>query len=152
MTRAGVGAGQDPKLVLSSLATIDLGANTPSLHTAQVADNGGIELNGVVSGTGAGTVSLDGLFTFDLTTASTTINDSWNIVDVANLTESFGSNFSILGFTADGGGILWNGSANGASYQFSETTGVLTVIPEPDTAAVLGGLGMLGLLRRRRLG
>ena len=110
---------------------------------------GADDVNNQISGTGAGTVSLDGLFTFDLTGASTTINDSWNIVDVANLNESFGSNFSILGFSADGGGILWNGSANGASYQFSETSGNLTVVPEPQ-AALLGGLGLLLLLRRRR--
>lgn len=99
--------------------------------------------------TGAGTVNLDGLFTFDLTNASSILGDSWNIVDVGNLTESFTSNFSILDFTPDAGGILWNGSANGADYQFSESSGFLTVIPEP-SAALLGALGMLCLLRRRR--
>ncbi|TAE77908.1 MAG: hypothetical protein EAZ65_04200 [Verrucomicrobia bacterium] len=98
---------------------------------------------------GTGTVSIDGLFTFDLTSASTLVNSSWNIVDVANLNESFGANFGIAGFTADGGGLLWNGSANGTNYQFSEATGVLSVVPEP-AAAVLGGFGMLTLLRRRR--
>lgn len=99
--------------------------------------------------TGAGTVNLDGLFTFDLTSASSILGHSWNIVDVGSLTESFTSNFSILGFTPDAGGILWNGSANGADYQFSESSGFLTVIPEP-SAALLGALGMLCLLRRRR--
>lgn len=212
LTRGANDLGQDPKLVFSSTATINLGANTLILHpaTAAGASNDGIELNGVISGaggltqqtsaltgagtmigtttlnanntytgdtlinngtlalsstgglkfvigadgvnnqiTGVGTVSLDGLFTFDLTNASTTINDSWNIVDVATLTESFTSNFAIAGFTPDAGGILWNGSANGADYQFSEFSGVLTVIPEP-SAALLGGLGALCLLRRRR--
>lgn len=109
---------------------------------------GADDINNQITGSGGGTVTLDGIFTFDLTTASTILNDSWNIVDVANLTESFGSNFSITGFSADGGGILWNGTANGASYQFSESTGLLTVVPEP-TTALLGGLGLLTLLRRR---
>lgn len=210
MTRDANDSGQDPKLVFSSTATIALGANTLSLHSALRPDNSGIELNGVISGTGgitqaastltnagtatgtvtlnanntytgdtlvnngtlalsstgglkfkigaddvnnkitgAGTVSLDGLFTFDLTNASTIIGDSWNIVNVATLTESYGGNFAISGFTPDGGGDLWNGSANGASYQFSETSGVLTVVPEPNVA-LLGTLGLLALLRRKR--
>lgn len=210
LTRAANDVGQDAKLVFSSTATIDLGANRLSLHSAANPDNSGIELNGAISGTGGltlaqssltgsgaaggvttlsgnntytgdtlvnngtlalsstgglkflvgannvsnkiggtGTVSIDGLFTFDLTSASTLVNSSWNIVDVANLNESFGANFGIAGFTADGGGLLWNGSANGTNYQFSEATGVLSVVPEP-AAAVLGGFGMLTLLRRRR--
>jgi autotransporter-associated beta strand protein len=111
---------------------------------------GADDVNNQISSTGVGTVTLNGLFTFDLTGASTTINDSWNIVDVANLAESYGSNFSISGFTADGGGDLWNGSANGAYYQFSESSGVLTVVPEPNAAALIGGFGILALLRRRR--
>lgn len=110
---------------------------------------GATGVNNQITGTGAGSVSLDGLFTFDLANASTAVNASWNIVDVANLTESYGSNFSIFGFTPDGGGDLWNGSANGASYRFSESSGVLTVIPEP-SAAILGGMGLVALLRRRR--
>lgn len=100
--------------------------------------------------TGSGKVTLDGLFTFDLTGASTTLNDSWNIVNVATLIESYGSNFDIFGFTPDGGGDLWNGESGGAFYQFSETSGVLTVVPEPNVAALFAGLGTLALLRRRR--
>jgi MYXO-CTERM domain-containing protein len=46
----------------------------------------------------------------------------------------------------------WSATAGDATYNFAEGTGVLsvTVVPEP-TAALLGGLGMLGLLRRRRV-
>ncbi|MFM2199940.1 MAG: hypothetical protein RLZZ505_3372, partial [Verrucomicrobiota bacterium] len=158
LTRSANDAGQDAKLVFSSTATIDLGANTLFLHSAANPDNSGIELNGAISGTGGltqrtsslgnagaaggtvtlnanntytgdtlinngtltlsdtgglkfvigaddennqitgngtGTVNLNGLFTFDLTSASTTFNDSWNIVDVGNLTESFGTTFSV---------------------------------------------------------
>jgi autotransporter-associated beta strand protein len=102
---------------------------------------------------GAGTVSLDGLFTFDLTSASTTIDDSWNIVNVATLIESFGSNFSIDSFTRNGGGTgagIWTKVIDlDSRYLFNTSSGVLTVIPEP-SAALLGGLGMLALLRRRR--
>jgi fibronectin-binding autotransporter adhesin len=46
----------------------------------------------------------------------------------------------------------WSATAGDASYNFAEGTGVLsvTVVPE-STAALLGGLGLLGLLRRRRV-
>jgi fibronectin-binding autotransporter adhesin len=47
----------------------------------------------------------------------------------------------------------WSATVGDATYNFAEGTGVLsvTVVPEP-TAALLGGLGLLGLLRRRRQG
>jgi autotransporter-associated beta strand protein len=108
-------------------------------------------VNNQISGDATpGTVSLDGIFSFDLTSAGTTLGDLWNIVDLANLgTVTFGSNFSVADFTPVGGG-LWNRNFGGADYQFSTLSGELSVIPEP-RAALLGGLGLLALLRRRRL-
>ncbi len=100
---------------------------------------------------GSGTINLDGELFFDLTSASTNGGNLWNIVDVDNLNESYGSTFSVnssLGlFTGDSG--IWSLEDNGTIWEFSESTGVLTVIPEP-TTALLGGLGMLLLMRRRR--
>jgi len=54
--------------------------------------------------------------------------------------------------TYNGGTDAWNSTVGSTTYSFSEGTGVLsvTVVPEP-TAAFLGGLGLLGLLRRRRV-
>jgi MYXO-CTERM domain-containing protein len=61
--------------------------------------------------------------------------------------------------TVDGNSLVYNGGTDDWSatsglvtYNFAEGTGVLsvTVVPEP-TAALLGGLGLLGLLRRRRV-
>lgn len=45
----------------------------------------------------------------------------------------------------------WSASSGGVDYAFTESTGVLsvTVVPEPG-AALLGGMGLLALLRRRR--
>jgi fibronectin-binding autotransporter adhesin len=132
-------------LVNNGVLTI---SNTGGLNFVIGAD----DVNNKISG--AGTVNLNGLFTFDLTTASTILNDSWNIVDVANLTESFGSNFNVDTFTKEGGGTgagIWTKAIGLTtySYQFNTTSGVLSVIPEPSTA-LLGGLGLLALLRRRR--
>jgi autotransporter-associated beta strand protein len=50
------------------------------------------------------------------------------------------------GFTA----INTSGLASGYSASFDAANGVVTVVPEPRTA-LLGGLGLLALLRRRRL-
>jgi autotransporter-associated beta strand protein len=54
--------------------------------------------------------------------------------------------------TFNGGTDEWNSTVGDVTYNFAEGTGVLsvTVVPEP-TAALLGGIGLLGLLRRRRV-
>lgn len=97
---------------------------------------------------GAGVTAFDGLFNIDLTGASSLLGDSWTLVDNATLTETFSATFSIAGF-ADLGGDLWQKSANGVDYQFSELTGVLSVVPEPSSAALLVS-GIAVLLGSRR--
>jgi hypothetical protein len=79
-----------------------------------------------VNNTITGTVpfNFDGTFNLDLTTAGNTVGNSWTLVDVANLVETFGTNFNIAGFTENSG--FWT-SADG-KYQFNEATGVLTRI------------------------
>lgn len=102
---------------------------------------------------GTGTVNLNGLFVLDLTIASTNSGDFWGIVDVGSLNESYGSTFGVsstLGAFADNAGV-WSLVDGDNTWTFTEGTGILgvTVIPEP-SAALLGGLGLLALLRRRR--
>ncbi len=50
------------------------------------------------------------------------------------------------GFTT----VSATGLASGFTASFDQTNGIVTVVPEPG-AALLGGLGLLALLRRRRL-
>jgi hypothetical protein len=87
---------------------------------------GGDGTNNVISG--SGTVSFVGSFSFNLASAGTTVGDSWTIVDVDTLTETFGSSFTVDTFT-DAGSDTWILDIDATSaYQFSENTGVLTVI------------------------
>jgi autotransporter-associated beta strand protein len=119
--------------------TVDL-ASTGSLKFA-------IGANGVNNKiTGGGAAMLEGALNIDLTNAGTATGNAWTLVDVASPT--YALTFAIAGFTNQGSG-LWRATANNADYQFSQTTGVLSVVPEPASVA---GLAIVtgGLLRRRR--
>jgi autotransporter-associated beta strand protein len=114
---------------------------------------GATGVNNSLSGTGEAV--LNGNFRFDLTGASTTVGDSWTIVDVATLDESFtadqfGALSTVGSFTEVND--VWTIAENGVSYEFSEVTGVLTVIPEPATIGMLGLGALITLLIRRYTG
>ncbi len=103
---------------------------------------------------GNGTLRLSGAFNIDLTGASTGLGDSWQLVGPsnANFVTTYNPSFSVNGFT-DMGNDLWQKSANGTVYEFSELTGLLTVIPEPSSVAlVLCGIAGLFASRRFRKG
>jgi autotransporter-associated beta strand protein len=134
------------------------GNTTVSAGTLTLASNsstqfaiGASGVNNAVLGTG--TVNLNGTFFFDLANAGTNDGDFWNIVSVGTLTESYGSLFDVdstFGSFTDNAGV-WSLVDGNNTWTFTEGTGVLglAVIPEP-SAALLGGLGLLALLRRRR--
>ena len=102
-------------------------------------------VNNQIVDTVATAITLDGLFVFDLTGASDEFGDSWTIV-MSNL-EAYGTNFDVTGFTEGATGIWTSGI-----YQFSESTGALSVVPEPGTYALLAGCFALAsvMIRRRR--
>lgn len=114
---------------------------------------GDVGVNNAILGDASNdTLNLNGDLRFDLTAASTIEDDSWLIVDVDNLTETFGSTFGVqstLGSFSESGDV-WTISENGTSYVFEEATGVLTVVPEPGSLALLGLGGLLIAGRRRR--
>lgn len=161
---AGVIAGAG-SFTLGSLSTNALtltgvntytGDTTVDAGTLILADNGGLkfvigapDVNNRISGTG--TLNLDGDFTFDLTNAGASLGDSWNIVNVATLAETFGSTFSVAGFDDANLDDVWTQPISPTlEYRFSEATGVLSVaaVPEPASLGLLG-LGALLVTRRR---
>ena len=87
-----------------------------------VFDIGANGVNNTVTGTGP--AAFNGSFAIDLTDAGTTVGNSWTLVNVTTLTETFGASFNIPGFTENDN--IWT-SASG-TYQFIEATGVLSRI------------------------
>ena len=131
-----------------------VGDTTITGGTLNLFDNAGLLFAIGTSGVnnsilGTATVNFNGDFYFDLTSAGMNLGDTWNIVNVATLNESFGSTFTVNGFN-DIGGNLWEFINGPTTYTFSESTGLLVVtaaastVPEPG-ALILAALGMLGL-------
>ena len=159
-TFAGVISGTNGSLVKDNSSTQILsgintytGDTTITAGTLILADNAGLKFaisgNGVNNKiTGAGTVTLDGDFTFDLATAGTTVGNSWTIANAS--TQTFSSTFTVVGFT-DNLDNTWSTVNLGTTYKFSELSGVLSVVPEPATWALLAfSLTTVMVLRRRR--
>ncbi|MES2439684.1 MAG: hypothetical protein V4584_11480 [Verrucomicrobiota bacterium] len=91
---------------------------------------GATGVNNTIFGTGV--VFLNGVFDIDLTSAGTTVGNSWTLVAGPTLTETYdAATFSINGFTGDGGTAgsrVWSRPISGTTfYRFSEATGVLSV-------------------------
>lgn len=100
---------------------------------------------------GVSTLSLNGDLTLTLTGTYTTAN--WDVLDFSaksgnfdtvTLAGSYAGSLSRIGDT-------WTGNVGGQDWTFEQTTGVLSVVPEPGTVAlVIAGLGFTLLLRRRQ--
>jgi hypothetical protein len=100
---------------------------------------------------GTGSILLGGNLAIDLTGADNTLGDTWQLVapTSASFIPTYGGTFAVNGFTQNA--TLWDASANGTTYEFSQATGLLTVVPEPATMSLIGmGLGFGALLLRRK--
>ena len=94
--------------------------------------------------TGTGTATLAGDFVINTTGTAIANGNSWTLVDVSTLAETFSGTFTVVGFTADGGGVLWTKEETGKTWTFSEATGVLslvvTLVSPYDSWATANGL------------
>lgn len=133
------------------------GNTTVTGGTLELADSGSLRFiiaddgeNNQIAGTGD--LLLNGSLVFDLGGAGTIVGNAWEIVDISSLSTTFGGSFSVSslegGFSESGG--LWTRFENSVEYQFDQSTGVLSVIPEPASAILLGLAAALVVVVRRR--
>ncbi len=125
-------------LTLSGLNTYTGNTTVATGNTLVLADDAGMTfvLDGTANNkiTGAGAVTINGDFTIDTFYANITNGNTWTLVNVSTLAETFGSTFTINGFTEAGiTGVhtMTDGSSN--VWTFTESTGVLSVsVPGSD--------------------
>jgi len=72
---------------------------------------------------GAGSALFQGTFVIDLTSAATANGSTWALVSLTS--PSYLGSFQVAGFTNSGG--TWSRGTNGVTYQFVQSTGVLSV-------------------------
>jgi autotransporter-associated beta strand protein len=89
-----------------------------------------------------GIVTLNGSINIDVADYAT--GDTWDLFDG---TIGLGESFSVTGWQQEADG-LWS---LGTNWSFDQVSGLLTVIPEPSTWAMLGiGAALLAITRRRK--
>lgn len=88
-----------------------------------------------ITGNGTGTLTLDGALSVDLTGAALAPDlTSWLLVDVDNLNETFGTNFTVTGFT-ESPARTWTTTSGGSLYTFTENDGRLVKSAATNTYA-----------------
>lgn len=99
---------------------------------------------------GTGILDLNGTLRLDITGLTAT-SGTWNLVAATTLTETYGGSFGVAfvggpAFTPDGLGNYTSGD-----WTFSQSTGNLTLVPEPGAFGLIGlGASLLVLGRRRK--
>jgi len=106
--------------------------------------------NSITVASGA-TLTLNGVFDFNLTGAGSNPGDEWTIVSNAGTTTYDPTNFAVTGFTKSvvGPDTVWTSG----SYTFNQSTGVLSIasVPEPNEWAMISiAVATLAIIRRRR--
>lgn len=133
-------------LTKNGLGTLTLnGLNTYTGNTVvnagglTLADNAQMKFiigaNGVNNSvSGSGTATFNGDFEIDTSGAAIANGNSWTLVNVGTLTETFSATFSVNGFTESGN--AWTKTVGSNTWTFSESTGVLSL-----SVVAAGGYG-----------
>jgi fibronectin-binding autotransporter adhesin len=145
--------------------TLVLGALNPGNSPGLLTFEGDLTLSGTalfeITGTTRGTlydaVDVGGLLTYGGTLTlsfNSPLEGSFNLFNFGSYAGSFDSIFLTGGYegelTKNGG--QWSATINGVDLTFLDSSGVLNVVPEPSTYAllVLSGLGLAAHVIRRR--
>jgi autotransporter-associated beta strand protein len=133
--------GNSLALAATSNTVMELGGTT--LGTGY--DNVTINILGVL--TYGGNLNVVNFGVYDMDAASFT----YDLFSLGATTSGSFASVTVNSVLLSNSGGLWTGSNGDVDYSFAQSTGDLTItaIPEP-AAALLGGLGLLTLLRRRR--
>ena len=111
------------------------GDTTILAGTLVLADNAGLKFlvtdSHASSISGSGTVILNGDFNLN-TTAVTAATGTWTLVNAATLTETFGSSFTVAGWTEIAN--TWTKIVGTRTWSFSEETGVLALTVTGETS------------------
>ena len=133
-----------------------LALNASSSTTLEInGTNRGAVSNGydALSVNTGGSIDLGGALVFEFgNLAAFAANTEFDLFSFTTTSTGDFSGVTSTGFytgTWNKTGDIWALTDEGQTLNFSEATGNLTVIPEP-SAALLGGLGLMFLLRRRR--
>lgn len=117
-----------------SAGTLELAATTGSLKFVPTS-------NGISNKiTGGGTLTLKGVFNIDLTGADAIPGNSWTLVDVGTLSETFDASFAVTDFTQSAD--VWTKPDGLNVWTFKESTGVLTYTVASAFTSWITGFGL----------
>ena len=108
-----------------SAGTLELAATTGSLKFVPAATTVSNKI------TGSGTLNLKGVFNIDLTGAVATLGNTWTLVDVGTLAETFDASFSVAGFTESANVWTKLDGVTGNMWKFEESNGLLSYVVAP---------------------
>jgi autotransporter-associated beta strand protein len=144
-----------PGTAIDSTSTLTL--NSTNLTLNHVNARVGLDITGIAAGefdrvVGINLLTMNGDIT--ITLDGTYGAASWDLFDFASKTGNFDS-ITLTGSyngTLTRTGEIWSSAdIGGQAWTFDQTTGVLSVVPEPSTAALLfGAAAAMGLAGRRR--
>ncbi|MEI8310495.1 MAG: autotransporter-associated beta strand repeat-containing protein [Verrucomicrobiota bacterium] len=144
-----------PGTVLDSTSTLTL--NNTNLIMVHANSKINLDITGTAAGTFDNIVGINSLSlaagSVNFTLSGTYTTASWDVLDFASKSGNFSAITLAGSYTGNltRSGETWTGNIGGQDWTFAQTTGLLSVVPEPSTWALLAfSLTSVMILRRRR--